>query len=92
MFRVLKKLCCHSQEIRDYLSEMPSIGLEVATNAIRKPSKELAGPTRVFIGHFLSFMANLVTAAPSSSDLPSNTLNHLLESKDVVEYVVGRAW
>jgi hypothetical protein len=71
---------------------MPSIGLEIASRAIKQTNQDLTGPIRIFTGHLISFMANLVTGAPSSSDLPSNTLNLFLKSKDIICYVVNRDW
>ena len=44
----------------------------------------------IFIGHYLGFISNLVTAAPAESHIPSVVLQMFLASEPLVVYIVEK--
>jgi hypothetical protein len=83
IFRVLKKLCTMSQELRVLLYDhkISLVASEYVTKAISECDGSEGNRLCVFVGHYLGFLANLVTMPLQDSKLPYDVLLMFLDQE-----------
>lgn len=89
VFRVLKKICTVSQDVRDFFFEHKThvVCHIIVDKAINECEVEEGNRVCCLVGHFIGFLSNLVTCAPADSLIPSTVLQMVLESVSIITYI-----
>lgn len=91
VFRVLKKLCTVSEELRVLLHDhkIDLVSSEYVEKAVSECDSSEGNRLCVFIGHYLGFLANIVTMPPAGSKLPYEVLVMLLNQEQLLHYITN---
>ncbi len=89
VFRVLKKICTVSQDVRDFFFENKThvVCHKIVEKAINECPIEEGNRVSCLVGHFIGFLSNEVTCAPNDSLIPSTVLQMVLESVSIITYI-----
>lgn len=86
---MLKKLCTVSQELRELLHDhaIEVVACEYVNKAISESKENEGHKLCVFVGHYLGFLANLITMSPDVK-LPQAVLTMVLNQTSLVNYIL----